>query len=52
MEEIIEISGQAILACLAAIAIMSIAIFVVFRVDVPYLTMGKFIFETLDSLLP
>lgn len=52
MDEIMEVAGQAFLAALAAAAIIGLAVFFLFRVDTPVLTMGKYMFQVLDSLLP
>lgn len=51
MDEILETSGQAILSCISAFTIIGIATFILFQVDSSTMTMGKYIFETLDSLL-
>lgn len=52
MDELFEHSGQAFLAAVATTAIIAIATFILFQVDTPVMTLGKFVFETLDSLLP
>lgn len=60
MEEIMETAGQAFLACFATITIIGICTWLLFNInwhDNPItgeniLTVGEYIFLTLDSLLP
>lgn len=54
MEEIMETAGQAFLACFAAITIIAICTTLLFQINWSddVLTVGEYIFLTLDSLLP
>lgn len=54
MEEILENGGQGLLAALAAVALIGITTFLLFNTDFNdgVLTLGEYMFLTLDSLLP
>lgn len=50
MEEIMETSGQAILAAMSAVTIIGVTGFLVFTTTGS--TLGSFVFTALNSLLP
>ena len=54
MEEILEIGGQGLLAALAAVALIGITTFLLSNTNGNdgIITLGEYMFQTLDSLLP
>lgn len=54
MDEILELGGQGLLAALAAVAIIGLTTFLLFNINGNdgIVTLGEYMFQTLDSLLP